>query len=167
MQDAGELARASLGWVNVGLGAFVVAMVVVLGFLVWAYRDKLRDARALVALVALLISLPLAGRLVLERTSFRNIAVEELKIAAVEVIRAEGDEWVIYLTLSRPAVAYAKYKDIGSGKSKLIFALGKVEPRVGHTFIISGVGREGGEVVFVINGQEMLWSGVPLMIVGK
>lgn len=166
MQEADGLIKGGLEWVNVGLAAFVVTMVAGMGFFVWAYRDKLRDAKALLTLVALLISLPMAGRLVLERTSFRNIAAEELRIVAVEVNRTSEGESVIYLTLSRPAVAYAQYKDLATNKNALIFALGKVEPRVGHTFVISKVGREGGEVVFVINGREMYWQGVPVVIRG-
>jgi len=165
MQEAGDLARASLGWVNLGVGLFIAAIVAGVGFFLWAYRDKMRDARALLTLAALLISLPLAGRLVLERTSFRNIAAEELGIVAVEVNRTDNKDAVIYLTLSRPAVAYIEFKPLRSDESVLMFALGKVEPRIGHTFVLKDNGV-GGEVIFVLNGQKMLWQGASLVIPG-
>ena len=166
MRPTDEIVKASLGWVNVGLGLFIGVIVAGGGAVLWGFWDKLRDARALLTIAALLISLPLGVRLILERTSFRNIAAEELSIVAVEINQTTAGELVIYLTLSRPAVAYMEYKPSGLNKSTLVFALGKVEPRIGHTFVLSDVGQ-GGEAVFVLTGQKVLWQGVPLVIPGR
>ena len=106
MRPTDEIVKASLGWVNVGLGLFIGVIVAGVGAFLWVFRDKLRDARSLLTIAALLISLPLGVRLILERTSFRNIAAEELSIVAVEINQTTAGELVIYLTVSRPAGGY-------------------------------------------------------------
>ena len=136
------------GWIVLG----VVAMIM-FGGIIWLYRDKLKDAKALMMVAITLLLIPIGAKLVLDRTNLFPRADVEIRVVDTQV-QKKGNSAIVYLTLSEPAVAYMEFKDLEFGKMQIIIAGGKVEKRIGHTFEIKDVGKLGGEMVFVINERK-------------
>lgn len=137
-----------VGWVVLG-----AVGVIMFGAIIWLYRDRLRDARALLALVTLVLTLPVVGKLIVERTNLMTQADTEVKIVSTQSQRQNGS-LVVYLTLSEPAYVYMEYKDEASGKTQTVVSGGDIEKRIGQTFEITNAGSAGGQAVFVINGKK-------------
>ena len=141
-----QLAR--VGWIALG----TVGVIMFVGF-IWLYRDRLRDARALLALVTMVLTIPVVGKLIVERTNLLTQADTEIKIVDTQVQRNDN-ALVVYLTLSEPGFVYLEFKDEESGKTQTVIPGGAVEKRIGHTFEIKDAGKSGGQAVFVINGKK-------------
>lgn len=149
-----DILRTAVGLANVGLVVVVMGVLAAGGAVLWLFRDRLKEARALLVMILMLMAVPIGARLVQERAGFFSAADTEIKVLAVQVERVEG-KTVVYLTLSEPAVAYLEYREEGALQAKIIVAEGAVERRTGHTFVIGKIGRMVGQAVLVVEGKRM------------
>src|SRR3989344_2253303 len=131
-----------VGWIVLG-----AVGVIMFGAIIWLYRDRLRDARALLALVTMILTVPVIGKLIVERTNLMTQADTEVKIVSTQT-QKQDNVVVVYLTLSEPAFVYMEFKDEESGKTQTVVPGGTVEKRIGHTFEIKDTEKFGGQAVF-------------------
>ena len=143
------------GLVKVGMAVVGVATGVVGGSVLWLYRDKIKDARALLAFLIMLMFIPVGASLVLQQTRLRTSADTKPQVVAVDVKKVDAGKTVVYLTLSEPGFAYAQLEEKTSGKTKVIVPLGGEEKRIGHTFEIDTAKTGGGKLTFTVNGQKV------------
>ena len=145
--------------------AIVVAVVGagIFGTIVWIFRDKWRDLRALLTMLVFMAALPMAAVLVQQKTNLFPKAEEPVTIVDVGVNKTNTNELVLYLTLSESAFAYLEYTPNGETEKSVIIPIGPVQKRVGHAFEIKKVGK-GGNVAFIVNGRPLLWQEKPFEV---
>ena len=143
----GEILGVGAGLVKVGMAVVGVATGVVGGSVLWLYRDKIKEARALLAFLIMLMFIPVGASVVLRETRLRTSADTQPQIVAVDVKKIDASKTVVYLTLSEPGFAFAQLE------MKVIVPLGGAEKRVGHTFEIDMAKTGGGKLTFTVNGQ--------------
>jgi len=151
----GEILGVGAGLVKVGMAVIGVVTGVVGGSVLWLYRDKIKDARALMALLIMLMFIPVGASLVLQQTRLQTSADTMPQIVAVDVKKVDATKTVLYLTLSEPGFAFGQLEEKISGKTKVIVPLGGTEKRIGHTFEIDMAKSGGGKLTFTVNEQKV------------
>lgn len=137
---------------------FGLVILLALGFVVWAgwtyhKSGRLKNASGIVTLVAMIASLPLGTRLVMERSSFLSRASSEPQVVAVQY-QPSGQGGTIYVTLTEAGFVYMEF-ETNSGK-QIVLGQGKVEPRIAHSFVISDAQEFTSEGKIFVNGREDL-----------
>lgn len=148
----------------VGLSVLFGVLVIGVGIVVFVYRDKWRDIKAMMTLLAFLAIMPMGAMMVQQRTNWFTQADTEVKIVGVDVQKV-SDKVVVYLTMSESSIAYMNYLPEGSTKKIVVIPVGKVEKRVGQSFEFSP-GKTGGIATFMVNGREVLFEGRETIIPG-
>lgn len=151
----GEILGIGAGLVKVGMAVVGVATGVVGGSVLWLYRDKIRDARSLLAFLIMLMFIPMGASLVLRQTRLQTSADTQPQIVAVDVKKVDAGSTVVYLTLSEPGFVFAQLEEKNSGKTKVLVPLGGEEKRIGHTFEIDVAKTGGGKLTFTVNGEKV------------
>lgn len=138
--------------VLIGTGILLVLLFVV--WVLWTYHKsgKLRDVSGIVSAIAMVACLPLAGKLVQERTSFLSRASVDPIVIQTEYHRISNDQVVVYVTLSESAFAYIEVPE-DVNPVKVITSQGKLEQRIGHSFIIKTKNSERFEADVYVNGK--------------
>lgn len=137
---------------------FGLGLLLALGFIVWAAwmyhkNGRLKNASGIVTLVAMIASLPLGTRLVMERSSFLGRASSEPQVVAVQYQPTEKGG-TAYITLTEAGFVYVEFETV-RGK-QIIVSQGKVEPRIAHSVVISDPQEFMGEGKIFVNGREDL-----------
>lgn len=151
----GEILGIGAGLVKVGMAVVGVATGIVGGSVLWLYRDKIKDARAMLALLIMLMFIPVGASLVMQQTRLQTSADTQPQIVAVDVKKVDVLKTVVYLTLSEPGFAFAQLEERASGKTKVVLPLGGAEKRIGHTFEIDVAKSGGGKLTFTVNGKKV------------
>src|SRR3972149_7455480 len=143
-----------LGLKLVSVGWLVMAAVgvAVLGVILWILRARVRDAMTF--LVVALLAIPIGIKLIQERTVFSSQASDQIKVVDTRAYRTEQGDVVVYVTFSQPAFAILQYQD-EANRTESVLPVGKVQPRTGHTFELSGLKAVSGAMKVVVNGMSV------------
>ena len=140
---------------NLLIGAGVLFVLLFIVWVLWTYHKsgKLRDISGIISAIAMVACLPLAGKLVSERTSFLSQASAEPQVVQVQVQTLNSSTKVVYLTLSEAAFAYLELPD-EANETRILMSTGKVEQRIGHSFVINVKNRDQFEAKIYVNGKR-------------
>ena len=141
------------GALTITLVIFAIVVAIMGGAVLWLYRDTFRQARAMLAFLAMLMFIPVGAKLVLQKTKLQTSADTQPLIIAIDTKKIDSTKAVVYLTLSEPGYAFAQLAENSTGKTTTVVPLGGEEKRIGHTFEINLTVSGGGKLKFVVNGE--------------
>ncbi len=160
--NSADTVRESMRVVNMGLGAFAAAFIILGLLLLWINRERFRGLNGIFSLAVLLIGMPLGMRLVVVKTNLYPLAVSRVLIKDINITSPDPTTRKVEMVFSGPAVAIMEFTSLATNQTYSIIPETGLENQPAHVFIIKNFTP--GVAEFVVNGIKILPSGRPLKI---
>jgi hypothetical protein len=160
--NTADTVRETMQVVNIGLGAFVAAIILLGLMILWLNRDKLSGLNRLMGVVTLLVGLPFLTAITMQKTSLYTFAISQILIKSVRISSIDSQGKALDLELSGPAFAVLEITDSSTGKVTTLIPITGLNNQAKHTFLLGN--SQTGEAIFIINGVRIAPWGKPLPI---
>lgn len=148
-----DLLSESISILKVGLIAFGVIVVAVAAVFIWKYKGTFQEARALLGIIIIVLSIPIGLSLVLRRTQV-PIAEVEISINDLTIRKITETSFTIFFKTSQPTFTFIEFVDYETHETRPIIS-SKKDKSTSHEFLVNNVGKEGGKVNIFVDGKKI------------
>jgi len=131
---------------------FILAMIFLFGI---STKNTLKNAKGLVVLLILCLSIPLGLSLVQKKTVFFSKASQKIEISNLEKVPVNATETLVTFTTSKPVIVYMEY--LNNEKNEIpVLPTYTLEKRTDHAFLVTNTQNKENNLYIVANGTRYL-----------
>ena len=105
----------------------------------------------------------LSAQSVRKKQSLRSLATPPVEIISSEIVKIDSQSYLVNLVTSEPIICSLLFKRYSDNLIIPILPTQNLEKRTDHSFLVNSI-DPGGELTIVINGQNYLLNGRPIII---
>ncbi len=116
-----------------------------------------QNSKTVMVLLLLSIAIPVTAGSALRPTSYVSQASTQVVIENIKVEKTSTTSAEVSFTTNPAASVYLEYKDNNQeGYIPVVPTKDPTSKRTEHNFIIENISEQGGEIVFIVNGRQLL-----------
>ncbi|OGM25006.1 hypothetical protein A3D00_04220 [Candidatus Woesebacteria bacterium RIFCSPHIGHO2_02_FULL_38_9] len=152
--ESSNILGPSIFLVNAGFIFLSIIALAVIGGLVWHYKGVLKDAKVLLGIMILLMSIPISLSFVLRKTNFLQQAYVQINVEDLIVKKVSSSSYTLIFRTSFPAIVYAVFENFDTGEVRTVLSASMAEKKIYHEITIENIGIKGGKATLFVNSKQ-------------
>ena len=147
----------------VGIAVFAVLFIIMVVLFSFSLKDVSKNRTGLLTLLIVSMAIPFTTGQLYQKQGFASKAANSLTISSSEIVKVDNQNYLVNLVTSEPVICSLLFKRYSDNLIFPVLPTQNLEKRTDHAFLVNS-GNSGGELTIVINGQNYLLDGRPIIL---